>query len=111
MFRSTDIARPPVTVAVEPTDTVVAEMNALHIVIFTVQIDNLDATQTFTGRVQRRQDSGMEWADSTLADFSSIPPLGSVVADLDVKGTVELRVVGSMDGAGGNVRVAARRRS
>lgn len=101
-------APPTTTVAVGPTTTVIFEADVRWSGWATLQIENLDATQTFTGFVERRQDTTMGWSRSTLGDFADIAPLSSVAADLDLTGTAYLRVVGSMSGAGGDVRVASR---
>ena len=76
-----------------------------------MQLDNLDLSQTFVGTVQRRLDALHGWADSAILAFSDVPAGVSVCVDLDTKGTRYLRLVGTMSGAGGNVRVSARRRS
>lgn len=102
----------PTTVAVAPTTTVVATFDlGAFAGQLTVQLDNLDLSQTFVGVVQRRLDSAHAWADSELADFSSIAAGSSICADLDTSGTRYLRLVGTMSGAGGDVLVSARRRS
>ena len=74
----------------------------------TLQVDNLDATQTFVGQIERRQSEEMAWSVSTIGDFAEIPASGSVTADLDVVGTGFIRLVGTMSGAGGDVAIAAR---
>lgn len=74
-----------------------------------VQIDNLDGTQTFTGIVERRLSSAADWSVSTIGDFSGIGPGLSVTADLDITATGYLRIVGTMDGAGGDVAVIVRK--
>ena len=102
----------PTTVLVAPTTTTVAYFDTRFDEILTVQVENLDATQTFAGTIQRRLDAGNGWAVSDASDyFATVGPLGAVVADLDARGTSELRLVGTMSGAGGNVRVTARRRA
>lgn len=101
----------PVTVAVLPATGPVVTWDTHYEDILTVQVDNLDATQNFSGTIQRRLTDAMEWAAAAIADFSNVLPGASVVADLDVRGTNALRLVGSMDGAGGDVRVAVVRRS
>ena len=100
---------PVVPVSVGPTSTVVADLDVRSDEWVTLQIDNLDGTQTFTGVVERRQSPEMDWAPSTMGDYAGIAPGTSVVADLDVSGTGYLRVVGVMDGLGGDVAVCARR--
>jgi hypothetical protein len=100
-----------VTVAVLPALGPVVTWGTHYEDILTVQVDNLDATQNFSGTIQRRLTDAMEWAASSITDFANVLPGASVVADLDVRGTNALRLVGSMDGAGGDVRVAVVRRS
>lgn len=111
---------PPVaTVLVNPTSTVVVAVDVRIEEWVSMQIQNLDATQTVRCYVERRQAEGMAWGVSTIGDFSSIPPAGSVdsdgnpldapTADLDVTGTGFLRVVGVASGAGANVAVSYRK--
>lgn len=107
-------------VAVGPTSTVVWSGDVRSEEWLSLQVDNLDATQTFTGVIERRLSTAQGWATSTLGDFSSIQaagttdpttgaPLDSVTADLDIRATGYLRLVGVMSGAGGNVAVVARK--
>ena len=111
---------PSVTVvAVAPTSTEVFSVDVRDEQWLTAQVTNLDATQTFAGVVERRVSDSMAWATSSLVDFGFIPPAGTVDAsgapldsvsvDLDVTGTGFLRVVGVMNGAGGNVAVCVRK--
>ena len=97
------------TVAVAPTSTVVVDLDVRADEWVTAQVDNLDAAQSFVGIVERRQAAEASWAPSTLTDLSCVLPLSSVVVDLDVSGTGFLRIVGTMSGAGGNVRVCVRK--
>lgn len=99
------------TVEVLPASTTVATWDTRWEDYLTVQVDNLEGAQTFAGTIQRRLSEDMEWATSTIGDFANIPAGQSVVADLDVRGTRWVRLVGTMDGAGGNVRVLVTRRS
>lgn len=101
----------PVTVLVAPTTTVVLEVDTRYTDVLTVQVTNLDGTQTFDGTVQRRTFSETAFADSTLPDFETIPAGGSVMADIDTRGSAVTRLVGTMSGAGGNVRVSYVRRA
>ena len=104
----------PTTVAIAATETVVVSYQrevlkgASRV---TVQVVNLDAAQTFAGAVYRRQVGMTTWALSDFADFATIAPLGSVMSDMDVEGTDELEVRGTMSGAGANVMVAATRKA
>lgn len=103
----------PVTVAVAPTETTVLTVTRDSLRAarrITVQIYNADAAQTFAGVVYRKVRNMTAYAVSTLPDFSSIGPLSSVMADLDVEGTDELQIRGTMSGAGGNVQVGATRK-
>lgn len=108
------------TVAVGTTSTVVWSGDVRSDEWLCVQVDNLDATQTFTGTVERRLATAAGWATTTIGDFASIPPAGStdpttgvpldsVTADLDIRATGYLRLVGQMSGAGGNVAVVVRK--
>jgi hypothetical protein len=97
----------PTVVAIAPTTTPVVELTVSADEAVTVQIENLSATETFTGTVRRSLDVNNAMADTTMPDFASIPPLGSVVADLVFAFTQKVDVVGTMTGAGGNVRVTA----
>lgn len=106
------ILQAPLIVTVAPTTTTIltiATGGAAELI--TIQLENLDGTQTFVGTVQRRLASTNTWAASTLGDFEAVAPGTSVVMDLDARGTGDLRLVGTMSGAGGNVQVTARRRA
>lgn len=104
----------PTTVAVAPTETTLCSFNrdtlkgASRI---TVQVYNTDAAQTFAGIVYRRKANMSAWAPSTITDFSSVDPLTSAMADLDVAGTDELELRGTMSGAGGDIQVGATRKA
>ena len=102
------------TVAVAPTETTILSVSRDTLrgaKRLTVGVENLDATQTFAGVVYRRMSGMTTWAASSLPDFSSMPALSSVVSDLDVEGTDELEVRGTMSGAGGDVLVRANRKA
>jgi hypothetical protein len=96
----------PETVAVAPTSTTVVEVDTRTASTLTLHVTNLDATQTFSGTIERRQYDGQAWAASSLGDFAAVGPETAVMADLDVSGTAFIRLVGLMDGAGGNVSVS-----
>lgn len=107
-------------VAVGPTSTVVWSGDVRSDEWLSMQVDNLDATQTFTGTIERRLATSQGWATSTIGDFASIQPAGtvdpttgvpldSVTADLDIRATGYLRLVGQMSGAGGDVAVVVRK--
>jgi len=104
----------PVFVVVAPTETTLCSFTRDQLKgakRVTVQVFNMDAAQTFTGTVYRRK-AGMDaWAPSTVPDFFSVNALLSVMADLDVEGTDELEVRGSMSGAGGTVQIGATRKA
>lgn len=82
-----------------------------------VQVENLSATETFTGYVRSRLNSSNGMAVSTIGDLNSIPPdgtvgpngedLSKVLVSLDLPANAEVDVVGLMTGLGGNVRVTA----
>lgn len=77
----------------------------------TVGVENLDGTQTFAGVVYRRMNGMSTWAASAIPDFSIINAGMAVVADLDVEGTDELELRGTMSGLGGDVLVKANRKA
>lgn len=109
---------PVVTLPVAPTATVVWSADVRRLGLCTLQVQNLDASQVFAGFLQRKVAGELGWSTSTMPDFSSIQPAGSldgdgnpidaVTADVDVEGTAELRLVGRMSGAGGDVSVSVR---
>ena len=102
------------TVAVAPTETTVlsvARESMRGAKRLTVGIENKDGSQVFAGMVYRRMSGMTAWAASTIGDFASIAAGTSVVADLDVEGTDEVEVRGTMSGAGGNVLVKANRKA
>ena len=77
----------------------------------TAYVYNADASQPFTGIVQRRMTNATSWASSSIPDFSSVGAQTAVMADLDVEGSDEVRIVGTMSGAGGNVQCGATRKA
>ena len=104
------IATEPTTVEVLPAQTTVMTWDVRNDDVLTIQLENLDGSQTFAGTVQRRLSDDVGWSDTSLGDFASVAAAGSAVADCDVRGTRGLRLVGTMSGAGGDVRVTAVRR-
>jgi len=100
---------PRSVVTVAPTSTEVVAVDVRDEQWLTMQVDNLDGSQTFTGVVERRVSDTMDWSESTLGDFAGIATGGSVTADIDVTGTGFLRLVGTMSGAGGDVAVCVRK--
>ena len=96
----------PETVAVAPTSTTIVEVDTRTASTLTLHVTNLDGTQTFAGTIERRQFAGQTWAQSPIGDFAAIGPGDAVMADLDVSGTAFVRLVGTMDGAGGDVSVS-----
>lgn len=98
----------PTVVAVAPVSTAlfdpltVGAQGALSI-----QVENLDATETFSGTVRTRLDPDNDMASSTIGDLQGIGPGQSVVVSLSLPANAEVDVVGTMTGAGGNVRVTA----
>lgn len=102
------------TVAVAPTTTVLMTWTKDQLKgakRVTAYVYNADAAQTFVGVVQRRMTNATAWATSTIPDFSSTGPLSAVMADLDVEGSDEVRLVGTMSGAGGDVQCGATRKA
>ena len=107
-------------VAVGPTITVVWTGDVRSDEWLSMQVDNLDGTQVFTGTIERRLSTAQGWSTSTIGDFASIQPAGSVdpttgapldsvTADLDIRATGYLRLVGQMNGLGGDVAVVVRK--
>ena len=102
------------TMAVAPTTTVLMSWTKDQLrgaKRVTAYVYNQDATQTLTGTVQRRMYNGTAWASSSLPDFSSVSPLTAVVADLDVEGSDEVRLVATASGAGLNAQCGATRKA
>jgi len=101
-------------VPVDPTLTVIVpELDVRDRSLVTVQIVNLDPSQTFDGTVWTRQNPTLDWAPSSIGDLSAIPPTSSAPfnsrsVDLDVTGAGWLRVTGVMSGLGGNVSTCVR---
>lgn len=111
---------PREVVAVGPTSAVVWSGDVRSDEWLCVQVDNLDAVQTFIGTVERRLSTQQGWSTSTIGDFAAIQPAGtvdpttgvpldSVTADLDIRATGYLRLVGQMSGGGGDVAVVVRK--
>lgn len=105
----------PTVVAVTPVNAVVCEVDVGPSESVSIQVENLSATETFTGIVRRSNDASNAMSPSTIGDLRSIPPLGtlgpdgedlsSVVVDCSVPASTKLDVLGKMTGVGGNVRI------
>jgi len=105
----------PTTVAVTPVNAVLASVDVGPSELVSVQVENLSATETFTGIIRRANASTNTPAPSTIGDLRGVPPLGtlgpdgedlsSVVVDCSVPASSSLDVVGKMTGLGGNVRI------
>jgi hypothetical protein len=113
-------ADPPIsTTAINGTSTLVFALDVRNIGLVTLQVQNLDALQTFSGFLWRKVAGGLDYSASTMPDFSSISPAGavdgqgnpldSVTADIDVEGSAELVFVGLMSGAGGDISWSVRK--
>lgn len=103
---------PPTTIEVAPTETTLAEFDTRYTEVLTIQVTNASGdAQTFVGAVYRRLDSSQLWALTTISDLASIADATSVVVDLDVRGTGQIKIAGSLSGAGGNMIITARRRA
>lgn len=107
----TPVMLAPTTVTVAPTETTLATLDVTGASLVSVQVDNLDGSQTFSGNVKRRLGSSMLYARSSIPDLDTILPGESAVVDLDVTATTDLKISGSMSGAGGNVKITARRKA
>jgi hypothetical protein len=105
------IVTEPTTVGVLPAETVIATWDTKYDDLLAVQLENLDPTQTFSGKVQRKLHDDVDWADYPADYFNTLAAGATVAWDVDVRATRAMRVVGSMDGAGGDVRVTAVRRA
>lgn len=104
----------PTSVSVAPTETTLAAFTreqlrtAKRIV---VQVCNLDGSQTFSGIIYRKKSSMADFAPSSIGDFASVGPGLSAMVDLDIEGTDQLEVRGTMSGAGGSVQIGANRKA
>ena len=107
-------------VTVGPTSTVVWSGDVRSDEWLCMQVDNLDPTQIVTGTIERRLATSMGFSTTTIGDFASIQPAGtvdpttgvpldSVTADLDIRATGYLRLVMQMDGLGGDVATVVRK--
>lgn len=107
-------------VTVGPTSTVVWTGDVRSDEWLCMQVDNLDPTQVVTGTIERRLATSMGFSTTTIGDFASIQPAGtvdpttgvpldSVTADLDIRATGYLRLVMQMDGLGGDVATVVRK--
>ena len=94
-----------------PTTTTVVTVDTRNSSVLSLYVANLDGSQTFSGTIERRQYDTQTFAPSTFGDFASVGAGVAVMADLDVRGTAEVRLVGIMDGAGGNISVSGADRS
>lgn len=109
----------PVTVAVTPTLLTVAVFDVRNIGTLSLQVQNLDASQTMTGFIQKKVATAMGYATSSLPDFTAIQPVGSVDADgnptdcagadIDCAGLSDVALAMKSSGVGGDVRYVARK--
>lgn len=108
----------PTSVAVAPTLTTVVTQDVRSVGLLTLQVQNLDATQTCSGFVVARVARGMGYSLTPLVSFLSLLPAGSVdsdgnptdsaTADIRCGGLCDVAFLARMSGVGGNVRYAAR---
>ena len=97
----------PATVHVLPTETVVLAAFDVSIAsIVSLQVTNLDGSQTFDGTVYVALGS-MSLAPTPVAELTGVGPGVSRVAQVDVRGVSRLELRGVMSGVGGDVSVAA----
>jgi hypothetical protein len=107
----------PVTVAVAPTLGTVVSVDVRYLKRITIQAQNMDATQTFSGYLTNKAARSMGAALSPVA-LSALLPAGSVDADgnpadcttidVDCGGFSDVALVGKMSGIGGNVKYVVR---
>lgn len=109
----------PVTVAVAPTLTTVVAVDVRAVGRLTLQVQNLDPTQTCSGFVTARVAGSMGYSATAHIAFHALLPAGSVDADgtptdsaaVDVEcgGLSDVALQARMSGAGGSVRCALRK--
>ncbi len=99
---------PAVSVSVAPTPTTLATFDVGTTATLTVQVSNLDATQTLSCTVQRRAVTSAAFVDTTLGDLASIGPNSSAAVDLDCGANSDIRIVGTASGAGLTATIAGR---
>lgn len=101
---------PPVSVSVAPVTTTLATFDTATTATLTVQVANLDGSQTLACTVQRRATLSSAFVDTLLGDLASIGPGASACVDLDCGANAEIRVVGVASGAGLTATICGRDR-
>jgi len=69
--------------------------------------NQMGGAQTLNAVIYRKQTDGSQWKESYLADFTNIADGQGRMADIDIRGTIWLRVDAIASGAGGNVEIEA----
>lgn len=93
------------TVTVAPTETTLATLDVSVRRGVSIQIVNLDATQTLSCTIYVRNKYEPVWAPTTFPDFAVVGPGSSVAAVVPCEGVSELELRGYMSGSGGDARV------
>lgn len=96
----------PEVVAVAPTSTECVVIDARRLRRISLHVTNLDGTQTFNGVVETRLYDTQGWATRVFMEFQQLGPGASAQAEIDVSTTGYVRLMGTMDGAGGDISVS-----
>lgn len=101
------------TTAIAPTLTQVFDRDVRNVAFVSLQVTNLNGSQVMSGFLRSSVNSQLAGATSTMPDFVSLQPAGSVdadgnptdsvTADIDCGGRSRLQFYMRASGAGGNV--------
>jgi hypothetical protein len=89
-----------------PTPSTILTLAVLEWSQLTVEITNLDATQTLTVEIWRRCSNTGDFSKSPFDPFSGISPGDSACADMDVSGSTHIQLRATASGIGLSCRMA-----
>lgn len=96
----------PVTRAVLPTPTTITTVRVTQYGLLTVEVTNLDGSQTLTVQIWRRCSQDGDFSLSEYSPFENIAAGASACADFDVRGCVDVQLRATASGIGLDCRMA-----
>ena len=99
---------PAIEVAVAPTPTTLATFDVQFTSILTVQVENLDPSQTLDCTILRHAIMSAPFVDSGLFDLKNIQPGTAAAIDIQCGGNIEIRIFGTASGAGLTATICGR---
>lgn len=107
---------PKTSITVDPTSTTILELEARDSVrdlmakgaIAGVHVQNDTVDQTLAVQVWKRAEVTMTYAPTDIGEMLEIPPLEARYIELPIRGCAQVKLTGSMSGAGGQATYCVR---